>query len=91
MHNHVVSKTTYYQVAGLLFLLMIVTVVAGIYDLGAWNTPIALAIAGTKAVLIVLVFMHVRFGSPLLKLFAAGGFLWLGIMMAVTFSDYLTR
>ena len=91
MHGHTVAKSTYYQIAGWLFLLMILTVAAGSYDLGPWNTPIALVIAITKAVLIVLFFMHVRYGSPLLRLFAAGGFLWLMILLSITMADYLTR
>ena len=91
MHHHVVAKSTYYQVAIWLAVLLAVTVVAARVDLGHWNVPIALAIAGIKAVLIVLFFMHVRYGSPLLKLFAAGGFFWLLIMFVFLASDVLTR
>ena len=88
---HVVSKSTYYQVAFWLALLMVLTIAAARVDLGDWNVMIALAIASTKALLIVLFFMHVRYGSPLLKLFAASGFLWLLIMFAFGASDVLTR
>lgn len=91
MQNHAIPVTIYYRVAALLFLLMIATVVAGRNDLGHWNTPIALAIAVTKAALIVIFFMHVGYGTPLLKLFASGGFLWLAIMLTITMADYLTR
>lgn len=91
MIHHVVPKTTYYQVAFWLAVLMVLTVGASRLDLGDWNVPIALAIAGLKALLIVMFFMHARYGSPLLKLFAAGGFLWLLIMFAFIASDVLTR
>ena len=91
MHHHVVAKSTYYQVAVWLAVLLVLTVVAARIDLGHWNVPIALAIAGIKALLIVLFFMHVRYGSPLLKLFAAGGFFWLLIMFVFLASDVLTR
>jgi cytochrome c oxidase subunit IV len=60
-------------------------------DLRHWNVPLALAIALIKAALIVLFFMHVRYASPLVKLFAAGGFLWLAILLTFTMADYLTR
>jgi len=91
MHHHVVAKSTYYQVAVWLAVFLAVTVVAASVDLGHWNVPIALVIASIKAVLIVLFFMHVRYGSPLLKLFAAGGFFWLLIMFVFLASDVLTR
>ncbi|MEX0612766.1 MAG: cytochrome C oxidase subunit IV family protein [Pirellulales bacterium] len=91
MHLHVVPKSTYFIVAGCLFALMVLTVGAAQFDLGMWNTPIAMAIALAKATLIVLFFMHVRYGDPLLQVFAAGGFLWLIILLGLTFADYLTR
>ena len=58
---------------------------------GLWNVPLALAIAIVKAVLIVLFFMHVRYGSPLVRLFAAGGFFWLLIMLAFVLTDVKMR
>ncbi len=91
MHPRVVPVRTYVVVAAWLALLMVLTVSAAQFDLGAWNTPIAVTIAIAKGVLIVLYFMHVRYGSPLLRIFAAGGFLWLLILFGLTMSDVLTR
>ncbi len=91
MHAHVVRQSVYFKVAAWLALLLVVTVMVAEFDAGYLNTPIALAIALTKAVLIVLFFMNVRNGSPLLKIFAAGGFLWLMIMLVLTMADVLTR
>ena len=68
-----------------------VTVAVAKMDLGYFNTPIAMVIALAKAALIVLFFMHVRNAPPLVRIFAAGGFLWLGILFVFTFSDVLTR
>ncbi len=89
--THVVPKSTYFIVAACLGALLALTLVAAELDLGMLNTPLAVAIAMAKAVLIVLFFMHVRYGSPLLRVFAAGGFLWLVILFVLTLSDYLTR
>jgi cytochrome c oxidase subunit 4 len=89
--HHVVSKSTYYTVFVWLAVLMVITIAASRFDLGHWNVPIALAIAGIKATLIVLIFMHVWYGSPLVKLFAASGFLWLGILFTFVAADLLTR
>jgi cytochrome c oxidase subunit 4 len=55
------------------------------------NTFVALIIASTKAVLVMLVFMHLRHSTKLTWIVAAAGFLWLGIMIAFTFADYLSR
>jgi len=91
MHAHIVPKSTYYRVAINLFALLLLTLVVAEFNLGILNTPLAIAIAMVKAALIVLFFMHVRYGSPLLHVFAAGGFLWLVILFVLTFSDYISR
>jgi cytochrome c oxidase subunit 4 len=91
MESHIVPKRTYVLVFVCLALLMAVTVGAAQVHLGWLNTPIALVIALVKATLIVLFFMHVRYASPLVRIFAAGGFVWLVILFALTFSDYFTR
>ncbi len=90
MHT-VVEKSVYFRVSILLAILLVATVAAAQYDLGHWNIPIALGIALAKAVLIVLFFMHIRYGSPLLKLFAAGGLLWLLILFALSAADVMSR
>jgi cytochrome c oxidase subunit IV len=89
--HHTVSKSTYYIVFAWLAGLLVLTVAAAHFDLGRANVPIALAIALVKAILIVLFFMHVRYGSPLLRLFAAGGFVWLLIMLAFIMIDVRAR
>jgi cytochrome c oxidase subunit 4 len=55
------------------------------------NTVVALIIASTKAVLVMLVFMHLRHSTKLTWIIASAGFLWLGIMISFTFADYLSR
>jgi len=91
MKPHIVPIRVYLQVFAALFALLVVTVLVAQVHLGFLNTPIAMLIALVKAVMIVLVFMHVRYAPPLVRLFAAGGFLWLAIMFVLTFSDVLTR
>lgn len=54
-------------------------------------TTIGFTIAGTKAVLIILWFMHVKAGTRLTWIFAASAFVWLLIMFALTMNDYMTR
>lgn len=56
-----------------------------------WNMTVAVIIAICKAFLIILFFMHVKYGSRLTWAFAAAGFVWLGIMITLSMSDYFTR
>jgi cytochrome c oxidase subunit 4 len=57
----------------------------------ALNAVIALTIAVTKATFVVLYFMHVRYSSRLIWVIVAAALFWMGILFALTFSDYLTR
>jgi cytochrome c oxidase subunit 4 len=75
-----------------LLILTAITVKAAFIDLGVFNPIVALLIATIKAVLVVLFFMHVKGASE--KLTAAvvvAGFFFLGILLALSMADYLTR
>jgi cytochrome c oxidase subunit 4 len=93
MSEHIVSKKVYFVIFGALMVLTALTVWVANIDLGSEkiNTVVALAIAVTKAMLVVLYFMHVRYSSRLTWVVVAGGFLWLLIMVGLTLSDYLSR
>jgi cytochrome c oxidase subunit 4 len=81
----------YYAVFGALILGTFLTVVAARIDLGAMNNVVMLAIACTKAMLVILFFMHVRWSSRLTWVVIASGFFWLLILFTLTMNDYLTR
>jgi len=89
--SHISSKGLYYTIFGTLIVLTVVTVAIARIDLGALNTPVALAIAAFKATLVILFFMGVKYNTPLTKVVAASGFLWLIILFGITMGDYLTR
>ena len=91
MSQHVIPPRIYYLIFGTLLVLLFATWLAAQFDMGWLNIPIALAIAGTKMVLIMLYFMHLRYTHSVVRLAAVAGFLWLGIGAVFTFSDYLTR
>lgn len=50
-----------------------------------------LGIAMTKALLVILYFMHVRWSTRLTWLVVASGFFWLLTLFGITMTDYLTR
>ncbi len=81
----------YLAVFAALMVLTALTVWAAFQHLGIWNTPLALAVAVTKALLVAWIFMHLR-GSPKLTIFVvSASVLWLAFLILITASDYLTR
>ena len=91
MERSVTSRKTYFFVYLALLVLLAGTVLATSFNLGIWDTLIALSIAIAKALLVILFFMEVRFNSNLTKIYVVAGFLWLSILISLTLSDYLTR
>ena len=89
--HHIVPVRTYVIIFGLLMLGTYLTVQAAFLDLGAFNTPIALAIAIAKATIVVLYFMHVKYSPRLTWVVVIGSVFWLAILLAMTFGDYATR
>lgn len=85
------SRRVYFLVYLALLMLLGATVAIAYIELGSLNTLLALAIAITKAVLVILYFMHVRESDVLTRIFVAAGFVWLLILIGLTLSDYLTR
>ena len=86
-----VKPPTYFLVFAALLVLTATTVGVAYLPLGPWHTVAALAIAVVKAVLVLVFFMHLLHSTRLAWVAVAAGVFWLGIMMALTFSDYLTR
>jgi cytochrome c oxidase subunit IV len=91
MPEHRTSPLMYAVIFGALLLLTLLTVLASYFQLGVWTVPVALGIAAAKATLVALFFMHLLHSSRLSWLVVAAGLFWLGIMLALTFSDYLSR
>lgn len=89
-HGHP-TLTAYFAVFGTLMALTALTVWAAFQHLGVWNTPVALAIAVTKALLVALIFMHLRYSPKLTAIVVAASVFWLAILIVITASDYLTR
>lgn len=89
--HHVAPISLYLTIFGALMVGTILTVVVAKFDLGPLNNIVMLAVAGAKALLVVLYFMHVRWSSRLTWVVASSGFLWLLIMFGLTMADYMSR
>jgi cytochrome c oxidase subunit 4 len=87
-----ITVRSYVSIFFALIALTIATTGIAFVDLGGFfNTAVALAVAVIKALLVALFFMHLRYSVRLVWLFAAAGIFWLGILLVLTVSDYLSR
>jgi cytochrome c oxidase subunit 4 len=101
--EHIVSPLIYIVVLIALMGLLVLTLIATFVDLDKliagpnhqghayWNMAVALLIAILKALLIIMFFMHIKYSPRLTWPFAVAGFVWLGILLTLTMSDYTTR
>jgi cytochrome c oxidase subunit 4 len=89
--HHIVTPFQY----GLVFLALLIgtaiTVGAAYVDLGVLNPIIALGIACTKAVIVILFFMHVKYQSNLIKMTVGAGFFTFIVLITMTLCDYMSR
>ena len=89
--EHIVPVRIYLLIFATLVVLTGVTTAVAFVDLGVMNVVVMLLIAFTKATLVVLYFMHVRYGPRLVWVFAVSGVAWLALLIGYTLSDVLTR
>jgi cytochrome c oxidase subunit 4 len=91
MAQHIVARRIYYGIFTALLVLTLLTVGVAFIDLGPLNPILAMTIAVAKALLVILFFMHVRYSSHLIWIYAAVGVIWLGHLIIFTMADYLSR
>jgi cytochrome c oxidase subunit IV len=85
------SVGAYYKVYFALMILLAATVGVAFINLGPWNIVVAMAIATTKAALVLLIFMHLKHDSPLIWVVLGAACVVLLIAIVLTLSDYLVR
>jgi cytochrome c oxidase subunit 4 len=92
MSEHIISSKLYIAIWMILMCLTVITALVAFVDLGPFNTVVALVIATLKALLVVLVFMHVKYTSEkLTKVVIVSALFWLFILLALSMADYATR
>lgn len=98
--HHGPTVKMYFAIFFALCVLTVATVLAAKFDFapmlgvgmgGFVNNAVALGIAVTKASLVVLFFMHVKYESKLVGLAVVASVIWLAFLILITISDYLTR
>lgn len=90
-HEHIVNYGTYILVWLALLALTALTVTIAGLNLGNLTVVVALVIAMIKSILVVNVFMHIKFDQIMFKIFVLVGILTLLAIFILTFSDYLFR
>lgn len=88
---HIVPIHVYVGVFIALIIGTVLTWQVALIDLGRFNVIVALTIAVTKATLVVLFFMHVKYSTKLTKLVVIAGLFWLMLLLCITEADLLTR
>jgi cytochrome c oxidase subunit 4 len=91
MEHVVVPRSTYFAVYIALIVLTALTTTVAFFDLGLANPIVALSIAVLKATLVVLFFMHLKYGTRLTWVVAGAAVFWLGILLLLILSDYAAR
>ena len=90
-HAHIVPPRIYVAIFATLMVLTALTTWVAFIDLGPLNVVIMLVIAGVKASLVVLWFMHARYESTLTRVAIVGAVFWLLVLIAMSASDVFIR
>jgi len=92
MAEVIVPRRVYALVFLALMVLTAVTATVSFVDLGRWSAAVAIAIAGVKATLVAMFFMHLRYQhQKIVWIWAIAGLFWLGILLLLSMTDYATR
>jgi cytochrome c oxidase subunit IV len=91
MNHHIAPVRTNVYIFAALLVLLLATVVAAYLPLGPLHFPVAMTISLAKAVLIALFFMHLLYAHRMNMVVGVASVVWLGIMMALTLADYISR
>lgn len=89
--HHITSRTTLLKVFVALVGLTALTALTAQIDIGVFNIPLALAIAGSKALLVALFFMALKYDKPVNALFFALGVLFVVVFLTFTLFDTAFR
>jgi len=92
MAETIIPRRTYYLVFVALIILTGVTAALSFVDLGEWSAGVAMLIAGAKAMLVALFFMHLRYErSKIIWAWAFAGLFWLLLIFVLSMTDYGMR
>jgi cytochrome c oxidase subunit 4 len=89
--HHITPMKTLLGVISALVFLTLITVFTSRIDLGAFNVPLALAIAITKATLVVMIFMGLKYDNKVNTLVLSIGSVFVVVFLTFTLFDTAFR
>jgi cytochrome c oxidase subunit 4 len=89
--HHVIPVATYLKVFAALIGLTVLTVAAAQVDFGAFNAIVAFGIATVKGVLVLAIFMHLKYDDMLNRVIIGSAFFFLIVMYFFSIVDEVTR
>jgi cytochrome c oxidase subunit 4 len=90
-HHIIPFKTLAAVFAALVFLTIITVLTAKYVDLGSFNVPLAIALASTKAGLVVTIFMGLKYDNKVNVLAFSIGSLFVVVFLSITLLDTAFR
>lgn len=91
IYKHVTPLRVYILVGAALFFLTGVTITVSRIPLGPWNVVVALGIAGIKAWLVMLFFMHLYYDRKIYLLVFSTAIVVLTLFIVITGADTMRR
>lgn len=85
--SHVLSPRVLLGTAGALVALTLATVITSRIELGAFNVVVALAIAGLKATIVALFFMHLKYEGRFQAVVIAGAIFFAALFVGFVVFD----
>jgi cytochrome c oxidase subunit IV len=89
--SHISSYGSHIFVLLCLISLTVITVAITSVQLGAFNTTAAMIIASTKAAIVLLYFMHLKFDEKIFRFMVTLVLAIYAVVIVITFFDYLYR
>lgn len=91
--HHIMPLNVYLKVAGALFALTFLTIIAYQFrePMGAFAPVVAFLIAAVKASLVMAFFMHLKYDNMLNRVIFGTGFFFLALLFALSALDIFTR
>lgn len=86
-HVHVMPLSVLFAIFTLLIVFTAMTVVIAQFHLGKWEVPITMLIATTKATLVAVYFMHLRYDNPFNAMIFVFSLLFVGLFLGGALMD----
>jgi cytochrome c oxidase subunit 4 len=93
-HNdktHIVPYRTFLLVLAVLLVFTFISIAVTSYDLGPLTVLTALLLATAKTILVLTYFMHLKYDIRMFAILVTAVLLLIGVVIFITFLDYLYR